>query len=184
MKKFLPLLIVVLGFTGFLSAQLIWDRFQLNAQQIDQDKGKHQLFNNLYRELKLTTYDKKVIEPKSIKTPLVVFNFWASWCLPCLKEFPSLVEFQKKYGDKVTIVGFNGDEENPDRHIREVSKSYKLDFAQVADPKSEISDKFMIVSYPYSIVYHQGKVIHVSHKIQNFMEPEFLATIDSALRGK
>lgn len=184
MKKFLPLLIVVLGFSGFLSAQLIWDKFKLNAQQIDQDKGKHQLFNTLYQELKLKTYDNKTIEPKSLKTPLVLVNFWASWCLPCLKEFPSLVAFQKKYGDKLTVIGINGDEENPNKHIEEISKKYYLVFPQVPDPKSEISDKFLIVSYPFSIIYHKGKTIHVSHKIQDFMAPEFLATVDASLNSK
>ena len=184
MKKILPILIVVLGFSGFLSVQLVWDKFHLNAQQIDQDKNKHQLFNTLFQEMKLTTFDQKKIEPKQLKTPLVLFNFWASWCLPCLKEFPSLVALQKKYGTKLTVIGFNGDEEHPSEHIKEISKNYKLDFAQVADPKSEISDKFLIVSYPYSIVYHKGKVIHIAHKVQDFMAPGLLTTLDAALNSK
>lgn len=184
MKKFLPVLIVILGFSGFLSVQLVWDKFKLNAQQIDGDKTKHQLFNTLYQDLKLTTFDQKKIEPKAIKTPLVLMNFWASWCLPCLKEFPSLVAFQKKYGGQLTVIGFNGDEEHPEEHIKEVSKKYGLDFPQVADPKSEISDKFLIVSYPYSILYHNGKALHVSQKIQDFMEPTFISKVDEALKAK
>lgn len=184
MKKFFPLLIVVLGFSGFLSAQLIWDKFRLNAQQIDQDKNKYQLFNSLYNDLRLTTFDNKKIEPKNIKSPIVLINFWASWCLPCLKEFPSLVQLQKKYGDKITIIGINGDEEHPEDHIKKVAKEYQLSFSQVIDPKSEISDRFMITSYPYSIVYHNGRVIHVSQKIQDFMAENFLSTIDKALVSK
>jgi len=184
MKKFFPLLIVVLGFSGFLTAQLVWDKFRLNAQQIDQDKGKYQLFDTLYQGLTFTTHDSKKIEPKHLNTPLVMMNFWASWCLPCLKEFPSLVAFQKKYGDKLTVLGINGDEDEPNKHIDKISKEFKLTFPQIPDPKSEISDKFLITSYPYSILYYKGKVIHVSQKIQDFMDPALIIKVESALSSK
>lgn len=31
---------------------------------------------------------------------VLVINFWATWCPPCLKEVPEFVELQKKYGDR------------------------------------------------------------------------------------
>jgi thiol-disulfide isomerase/thioredoxin len=181
MKRFLPILLVILGFSGFLAAQILWQSRPTNAGQIDQEKGREQLFNSLFQELKLTTTKGPPIELKSLKSPLVVLNFWASWCVPCLKEFPSLVAFQRKYGDKVTVVGVNGDEEEPLPLVEKTAKKYELDFPQVLDPKSHISDRFLITSYPFTVIYHRGKVVHVAHKVQDFMDEGLLGKVNSAL---
>lgn len=35
-----------------------------------------------------------------LKGQVVVIDFWATWCEPCVKKFPRLVNLQKKYGDR------------------------------------------------------------------------------------
>ncbi len=35
---------------------------------------------------------------------LLVLNFWATWCQPCVEEIPSLNEFAKKYSDQGVVV--------------------------------------------------------------------------------
>jgi cytochrome c biogenesis protein CcmG, thiol:disulfide interchange protein DsbE len=39
----------------------------------------------------------------------VVLNFWATWCPPCVEEMPSMVEMQKKLGDRVVILAVSTD---------------------------------------------------------------------------
>ena len=36
---------------------------------------------------------------ESVKGKVVLINFWATWCKPCVKEFPDLVKLQKEYND-------------------------------------------------------------------------------------
>lgn len=38
---------------------------------------------------------------------VIVYNVWGSWCAPCRKEAPALVEASQKAGDKATFVGIN-----------------------------------------------------------------------------
>ncbi len=42
----------------------------------------------------------------------VLVNFWASWCLPCVEEFPHLMELKAKYKDKVEFIFVSFDFEN------------------------------------------------------------------------
>lgn len=39
------------------------------------------------------------------KGQVYVIDFWATWCGPCKEGIPHLTELQKKYGDKVRILG-------------------------------------------------------------------------------
>lgn len=181
MKKLLPPLILVMSFFGFLAVQTIWDMSRSNAQQVKSENNKDQLFESLYQELKLTTIDNAVVEAKSLNTPVVIVNFWASWCLPCLKEFPSLVNLQQKYKEKISVIGINGDEEDPLKAVEKIKTKYKLDFFHVVDPQSQISDKFLVTSYPFSLIYVKGKLIHSSMKGVDFMSEEITSKIETAL---
>jgi len=181
MKKLKITLFLILSFSGFLSLQIIWNQFYLNAKSIEPEKQKYSSYENALQTLNITTTQKQVLTFKTIKEPIIVLNFWASWCVPCLKEFPSLVEFQEKYKGRVKVIGINGDEESPIENIKKIEAKYKLNFSSVSDPESKISDQFLITSYPVSIVFLKGKVIYLSQKNHNFMSEDFRKLIDESL---
>ncbi|HXH75127.1 MAG TPA: TlpA disulfide reductase family protein [Bacteriovoracaceae bacterium] len=183
MKKHIPILLFIMAFSGFLSTQILWDTFHLNAENVEQDKQKHSVYETNFQSLVLTTTKKQIVDLRNQTSPIIILNFWASWCQPCLREFPSLVKFQDKYAAHVKVVGINGDEEDSAEKIKKIEDKYKLNFGSVEDSQSSIGNKFMINSYPVSIVFHKGKVIYVNKKIHDFMDSDFLAFIDSALKN-
>lgn len=180
-KKLIPIILFIMAFTGFLSSQILWDNFNSNAELVDEDKQKHSVYETNFQTLKLTTTKNTSIELGKDPSPIIVLNFWASWCVPCLKEFPSLVQFQEKYKGKVKVIGINGDTEEPLENIRKTEGKYKLNFESVLDADESISQKFMIRTYPVSIVFHKGKVIYFSKRIHNFMDQGFLDLINQHL---
>ena len=48
--------------------------------------------------------DGKRVDLKSLKGKVVIINFWATWCRPCMQELPHLDAMQKKYGKKGLVV--------------------------------------------------------------------------------
>ncbi|MEO5348595.1 MAG: TlpA family protein disulfide reductase [Magnetococcus sp. YQC-3] len=57
-------------------------------------------------ELLLNTTDGKTLRLADLRGKVVLVNFWATWCPPCLEEIPALVRFQEQFADKgVVVVG-------------------------------------------------------------------------------
>lgn len=182
MKKYIPILLFIIAFSGFLSTQILWDTYHLNAEQVDQDKQKYSVYESAFQSLKLTTTKSTSVELKNLKEPVILLNFWASWCLPCLKEFPSLVKFQQKFAGKVKVIGINGDDETPEELVKKTEFKYKLNFESTVDADAKIANKFLISTYPVSIAFHKGKVIFLSKTIHNFMDDDFLSTMEAAIK--
>ena len=86
MKKIIPALLFIMAFAGFLASQILWDSYDLNAKQVERDKQKHSVYETNFQGLKFTTSRHTSVELRYEKAPIIVLNFWASWCLPCLKE--------------------------------------------------------------------------------------------------
>ncbi|HKQ05204.1 MAG TPA: TlpA disulfide reductase family protein [Blastocatellia bacterium] len=57
-------------------------------------------------EVHLVDFDGKPVKADSLKGSVYVFDFWATWCGPCLLEIPVWNQLQAKYGDKgLKVIG-------------------------------------------------------------------------------
>lgn len=53
--------------------------------------------------------DGNSFETKAFEGKVVILNFWASWCGPCVEEVPSLIKLVKEFNGKVQLVAISGD---------------------------------------------------------------------------
>jgi thiol-disulfide isomerase/thioredoxin len=68
--------------------------------------------NRVAPDFSRTTLSKKKITLASYRGKVVLLNFWATWCNPCLTETPTFVEWQKAYGpDKFQVIGVSMDDD-------------------------------------------------------------------------
>ena len=59
--------------------------------------------------------DGNVQKVKDLKGKVVILDFWATYCPPCIEEIPHLMALQTKYGDDLHIIGLHvgGEEDRP-----------------------------------------------------------------------
>ena len=91
--------------------------------------------------------------------PMVV-NFWASWCVPCIKEMPAFEAVHQELGDRVTFIGVNVVDQPSDaaRMVEQTGVTYKL----VRDPKRTLLAWFGGTQMPTTaFVDSTGRVVAV-----------------------
>jgi thiol-disulfide isomerase/thioredoxin len=143
-------------------------------------KANDEKFQKIFIDLKLVDTKKNEIILKELKEPLVVINFWASWCRPCVSEFKSLNNLKDQLGDQITIIGINNDdEEDQIVVIEKTEKKYKLKFNSVAD--SNLIDNFGFEQIPASVIYHKGKVFRIIKEEFQFDNKEFVEELKRLL---
>ena len=93
-----------------------------------------------------------------LKGKIVVLDFWATWCGPCIQSIPKMNDLAKKYGDKgVVFIGVcraDGAEK-----MRNIVDSKKIAYPVCVDSKGEINAAYAVDSYPdYYIIDREGRV--------------------------
>ncbi|MCB0368940.1 MAG: TlpA family protein disulfide reductase [Bdellovibrionales bacterium] len=103
----------------------------------------------------------KVFLAEEFKNKIVIVNFWASWCAPCVEEVPSLINLVSKHKDLI-VLAVSGDSNAED--IFAFMKSFpdfnKKPIYQMWDNNQKLLDKFKISKLPESYIFNrQGEMI-------------------------
>jgi len=106
----------------------------------------------------LTTFKLEGKLPESLKGKVVLVDFWASWCGPCVESFPAMDELQKKYGPQgLVILAINVDEKKAD--MEDFLKTHPVSFTIVRDAAQKLVDKVEVGTMPSSFLLDtEGKV--------------------------
>lgn len=107
----------------------------------------------------ITTDNGQKISTASFGGRLLVLNFWATWCQPCVEEVPSLDQFAKDMaGSGVVVLGVSMDT-NP-KLYRDFLSRNRISFLTARDPGAKISADYGTFKYPESyIIDARGKVV-------------------------
>jgi thiol-disulfide isomerase/thioredoxin len=112
-------------------------------------------------ELKVLKYDELTKIIKDAKGKVIVVDFWQDFCVTCKKEFPNLLELQKKYGKDLVAVSVNLDDPNDKEMRGKVEKFLSAKKATniinvMLDEKSDVwMKKLKVESFPTIFVFNQ-----------------------------
>ncbi len=132
------------------------------------------------KSIELTQLDLENAKAEKVNLKIgkpIIINFWATWCVPCLQEFPDFDELNAKYGDKVDFVMIS-DEAITKIEKFKVKKGYKLNMLRSA----KTFDEYGLLLRPATYFYNsEGKLINkISGGIaKEDLEKEILKLIDN-----
>jgi thiol-disulfide isomerase/thioredoxin len=184
MKKFLPLILFIMSFSIVIISQVGWDA--VKAETTSKSDSTNVFYENLFLHGKFETIDGKKIEITKLKSPVIIYNFWASWCNPCLEEMPSLLALKNKFkDDELQVMAFNTDEENQLINIKKALKklNIKNEFNIIADKNTAIAESFKFSAIPVTIIFNRGKVVHFSNGPMDFASAEMTEKIKKWIRN-
>lgn len=110
---------------------------------------------------------------------VVVLNFWASWCPPCIDETPSLVTMQQRLKSKgITVVGVSSDQD--EQAYRRFIQEYGINFPTVRDPSENVEHLYGTVKIPETYVIDRNGVLRRKFVSEvNWNSPEVLSYLSN-----
>jgi thiol-disulfide isomerase/thioredoxin len=85
-------------------------------------------------ELAFTAADGRKVDVQKMKGKVILIDFWAAWCGPCIQSLPEVVKIYSKYHDEgFEIVGINMDKQQS--HMESVVHRFKMPWPQYYDGK-------------------------------------------------
>jgi peroxiredoxin len=89
---------------------------------------------------------------------VVVLNFWATWCPPCVEEMPSLVEMQRRMKAKgVTVVAVSIDVD--ESAYRQFVKDHAANLLTVRDPEQKTPNLYGTHGWPETFIIDRNGVM-------------------------
>lgn len=99
-----------------------------------------------------------LVSETDLKSSVILIDFWASWCAPCLKALPYYNDLYKKWkGKGLVVMAINLDENTKDRD--NFLKTTKLDFPIYADGNPKYFDIFDVQVVPTLYILDKNKRI-------------------------
>jgi thiol-disulfide isomerase/thioredoxin len=107
--------------------------------------------NPLPPPLQLLDLDGRTQDLAQLRGRVVLVNFWASWCPPCVREMPSMQRLKEKLADRpFTILAVNMAE--PDKDVRTFLAKMKVDFPVPMDRDGAVLKSWKVFVFPTSFV--------------------------------
>jgi cytochrome c biogenesis protein CcmG, thiol:disulfide interchange protein DsbE len=117
------------------------------------------------------------------KGRVVFLNFWATWCVPCREEMPSMERLYRRYGDRgLTILAVSVDMGGP-ATVAAFVKMLRLTYTIGLDPRMEVAEQYRVRALPSSfLVDRQGNVAGIAVGPRDWDSPAARAVVETLLR--
>lgn len=139
--------------------------------------------------LKLTNYDWTLqhvngsnFDFSSAEGKVIVINFWATWCPPCIAEMPSLDRLYQNYKSNENVVFlFVSNEETKVIQNFITKKAYTFDAYQ---PLTNYPSQFNISSIPRTfVISKQGDIVIDKAGVADWSSEKVIETIDGLIKN-
>ena len=128
--------------------------------------------NSSYLDLNLKDIKNKKIKISSLNKDLILIDFWATWCPPCVKEIPHFIELKEQYPN-IEIIGISLDSSAKD--IRSFSLINEINYPVIhasEDLMKQVErDHGVIASIPTTFIY--DKNLNLIEKVVGYRDKAY-----------
>ena len=109
---------------------------------------------------------------------VILVNFWATWCDPCMKEMPELNKMQQELGPRgLQVISITVDEAKDEAKVKAIARRFKYQPVVLLDSETRVVDMFnKRKDMPWTMVIGTDGMIH--HKKKGFTDGD-----EKKLRG-
>jgi len=131
----------------------------------------------------LTDLDGNEVTLAGLRGKVVVVNFWATWCPPCIAEMPSLDRLQKAFADApLQVLAVNAGDEPFD--VAVFLREVPVDMPILIDPKLGTQAVWGVTMLPTTFVVDpDGRIVFREIGEREWDDPQAVATLRALLPG-
>jgi thiol-disulfide isomerase/thioredoxin len=173
-------LLVSIGIGVIYWQSRTWDSQGLpEAYKVLEDLEQNGIYQN--SDIQIETLEGQKLNLHSFKGKIVILSFWATWCEPCVEEFPSFIKLLDKFPDKVVVIAISHDSEKKDvREFVDAFKGMRKNLILTLDSGKKISEAFRVDRLPEGFVFSgEGKLLKKIIGIQDWASPSALEYFQS-----
>lgn len=134
-------------------------------------------------DFKLKNLKGETVSSDQFKGQVLIIDFWATWCGPCVEAIPSLVKMRSELHQKgMEVIGISLDDPRSIKKVKAFTRKYEVDYP-ILIGNEEVSSKFggvsniptmFIIDKEGNIVdrivgYREGQEIQIKEKVEELL---------------
>lgn len=119
-----------------------------------------------------------ITEQVSLDGKVLVLDFWATWCGPCIRASPMLDQMQSQNPDTLAVLAIGG-QSDPESDVRKYVEEHEVSYSHLYDKNQSIYRNLQITAIPHTLIISTDGVVRWQG---NPLSSEFKPALEQVLR--
>jgi peroxiredoxin len=146
----------VLAFTGVISFNQ-----SIDTTGIQIDPSQFSGLGQPAMDFQLQDLEGKAIRLSAFKGKVVVLNFWATWCGPCVREMPMFQQYTDQFPNDLVVLGINMQEEQDD--VKSFLANLNINYEILLDSAGEVGKLYQVFALPDTLFINREGLVKFHH---------------------
>lgn len=96
------------------------------------------------------------------KDNVTILSFWATWCMPCLRELEAIDEVYTEWQEEtgVELIAISTDDPRTQKRVKPLVNGKGWDYTVLLDSNQDLKRRFNISTIPHTIVVKNNEIIY------------------------